>query len=82
MAFAQMPVKLMNKGTHQRSDVVMMVMAQVSLKAATKKWGKEVCGLCWKGDEATPLAKLVQAHALEISDSQSTQEGVRVSHLC
>ncbi len=29
MAFAQMSVKLMNKGTHQRSDVVRMVMAQV-----------------------------------------------------
>ena len=41
MAFAQMSVKLMNKGTHRRSDVVGMVMAQVSLKAAIKKWGKE-----------------------------------------
>jgi hypothetical protein len=40
-AFAQMFVKLMNKGTHQRSYVVAMVMAQVSLKAAIKKWGKE-----------------------------------------
>jgi hypothetical protein len=41
MSFAQMSVKLMNKGTHQRSDVVGMVMAQVSLKTAIKKWGKE-----------------------------------------
>jgi hypothetical protein len=41
MAFAQMSVKLMNKGTHQHSDVVEMVMAQVLLKAATKKWGRE-----------------------------------------
>ncbi len=41
MAFAQMSVKLMNKGTHQRSDVCGMVMAQVLLKAAIKKWGKE-----------------------------------------
>jgi hypothetical protein len=31
----------MNKGTHQCSDVFGMVMAQVSLKAAIKKWGKE-----------------------------------------
>jgi hypothetical protein len=37
MAFAQMSVKLMNKGTHRRSDVVGMVMAQVLLKAAIKK---------------------------------------------
>jgi hypothetical protein len=41
MAFAQMSIKLMNTGTHQRSDVVGMVMAQVLLKAAIKKWGKE-----------------------------------------
>jgi hypothetical protein len=34
-------VKLINKGTHRRSDVVGMVMAQVLLKAAIKKWGKE-----------------------------------------
>jgi hypothetical protein len=39
MAFTQMSIKLMNKGTHRRSDVVGMVMAQVSLKPATKKWG-------------------------------------------
>jgi hypothetical protein len=41
MAFAQMSVKLMSKGIHQRADVVGMVMAQVSLKAALKKWGRE-----------------------------------------
>ena len=41
MAFAMMFVKLMNKGTHQRADVVGMVMAQVLLKAALKKWGRE-----------------------------------------
>ena len=41
MAFAQMSVKLMSKGIHRRADIVGMVMAQVSLKAAVKKWGKE-----------------------------------------
>jgi hypothetical protein len=41
MAFAMMSVKLMNKGTHQCADVVGMVMAQVLLKAALKKWGRE-----------------------------------------
>jgi hypothetical protein len=39
MAFAMMSITLMNKGTHQRADVVGIVMAQVSLKAALKKWG-------------------------------------------
>ncbi len=55
MTFAQMSVKLMKKGTHQRSDVVGMVMAQVLLNAAIKKWGKEAMDsvgkemkqLCW-----------------------------------
>ena len=41
MAFAQMSVKLMSKGIHQHADIVGMVMAQVSLKAALKKWGRE-----------------------------------------
>ena len=41
MAFAQMSVKLMSKGIHQCADIIGMVMAQVSLKAALKKWGKE-----------------------------------------
>ena len=36
---AQMSVKLMNKGVHQSADIVGMVMAQLSLKAAIKKWG-------------------------------------------
>ncbi len=39
MSMAQMSVKLMNKGVHQNADVVGMVMAQLSLKAAIKKWG-------------------------------------------
>ncbi len=41
MAFTMMSAKLMNKGAHQRADVVRMVMAQVLLKAALKKWGRE-----------------------------------------
>jgi hypothetical protein len=41
MVFAMMSVKLMSKGTHQHTDVVGMVMAQVLLKAALKKWGRE-----------------------------------------
>ena len=41
MAFAQMSVKLMGKGITRHADIVGMVMAQVSLKAALKKWGRE-----------------------------------------
>ena len=66
-----MSVKLMNKGAHRRADVVGMVMAQVSLKAALKKWGKEAEESAG-GDESTPLAKLLQTHALEVSNSRAT----------
>ncbi len=41
MTLAKMPAKLMNKGIYQFADIVGMVMAQVLLKAALKKWGKE-----------------------------------------
>ncbi len=41
MAFAQISVKLMSKGIHRCADIVGMVMAQVLLKAALKKWGRE-----------------------------------------
>ena len=41
MALAKMSVKLMSKGIHQRADIVGMVMPQVLLKAALKKWGEE-----------------------------------------
>jgi hypothetical protein len=40
-ALAKMSVKLMSKGIHQCADIVGMVIAQVSLMAALKKWGKE-----------------------------------------
>ncbi len=41
MAFSQMSIKLMGKGIHQHADIIGMVMAQVLLKAALKKWGRE-----------------------------------------
>jgi hypothetical protein len=41
MALAKKSIKLMSKGIHQRADIVGMVMAQVLLKAALMKWGKE-----------------------------------------
>jgi hypothetical protein len=39
MSMAQMSVKLMSNGMHHNADMVGMVMAQLSLKAAIKKWG-------------------------------------------
>jgi hypothetical protein len=41
MSMAQMSVKLMSKGAHRKADVVGMSMAQLSMKAAIKKWGQE-----------------------------------------
>ncbi len=41
MSMAQMSVKLMSKGAHMKPDTVGMIMAQLSMKAAIKKWGQE-----------------------------------------
>jgi hypothetical protein len=41
MSMAQMSVKLMSKGEHRKADMVGMIMAQLSMKAAIKKWGQE-----------------------------------------
>jgi len=41
LALAQMSVKLMSKGEHRRADIVGKVMAQLSMKAAIKKWGEK-----------------------------------------
>jgi hypothetical protein len=41
MSMAQMLVKLMPNEAHRRADVVGMIMAQLSMKAAIKKWGLE-----------------------------------------
>jgi hypothetical protein len=40
MALAQMSVKLMSPGVHRKADIVGMIMAQLSMKAAIKKWGE------------------------------------------
>jgi len=37
MSMVQMSVKLMSKGAHRKADVVGMIMAQLSMKAAIKK---------------------------------------------
>jgi hypothetical protein len=36
-----MSVNLMNKGLHHNADIVGMAMAQLSFKAAIKKWGDD-----------------------------------------
>ncbi len=41
MAMAQMSVKLMSPGEHRRTDLGGIVMAQLSMKAAIKKWGEQ-----------------------------------------
>ncbi len=40
MAMAQISVKLKSPGEHRWADLVGMVMAQLSMKAAIKKWGE------------------------------------------
>jgi hypothetical protein len=41
MSMAQMSAKLMSKGAHRKADMVGMIMAQLSMKAAIKMWGQE-----------------------------------------
>jgi hypothetical protein len=41
LCMVQRSVKLMGKGLHRCADILGMVMAQVSMKAALKKWGKD-----------------------------------------
>ena len=40
MALAQMSVKFMSPGVHRKADIVGMIMAQLSMKAAIKMWGE------------------------------------------
>jgi len=41
ISLAQKSIKLMSKGAHRKADTVGAVMAQISMKAAIKKWGKD-----------------------------------------
>jgi hypothetical protein len=41
MAMAQISVKLMSPGVHRQADIIGMIMAQLSMKAAIKKWGNQ-----------------------------------------
>ncbi len=41
MSMAQMSVKLMSKGAHRKADGVGMIMAQLPMKTAIRKWGQE-----------------------------------------
>ncbi len=80
MAMAQMSVKLMSPGVHRQADIVGMIMAQLSMKAAIKKWGdeakfaisKEMKQLHWRN-----LYKPRHWHAL----SKKQKEQVLESHI-
>ncbi len=41
MAIAQMSVKLISPGVHRRADIIGMIVAQLSMKAAINKWGDQ-----------------------------------------
>ena len=60
LCMVQRSVKLMGKGLHRCADIFGMVMAQVIMKAALKKWGKAI-----EQAITIKMKKLhVQAHAL------------------
>ncbi len=61
----------MNKGIHQRTDVVGMVMAQVLLKAAHKKWDKEAEESVGKEMKQLHWQNSIKPMHWKISDSQA-----------
>ncbi len=82
MSMAQMSVKLMNKGEHQNADVVGMAMAQLSLKAAIKKWGDkakyavtaEMKQLHWRNS-------YMPKHWCKLSKGQKEKHAILESHI-
>jgi hypothetical protein len=64
LCMVQRSVKLMGKGLHSCADIVGMVMAQVSMKAALKKWGKAAKQAITIKMKQLHWHNLIQAHAL------------------
>jgi len=85
MSMAQMSVKCMSKGAHRKADVVDMIMAQLSMKAAIKKWGqeaeyaitKEMKQLHWRD-----LYKPKHWHELTKKQKEQILDNLRIPHLC
>ncbi len=81
LSMAQMSVKLMLPGVHRKADTVGIIMAQLSMKAFSKKWGeeaeyaltKEMKQLHWCG-----LYKPKHWHRL----TKKQKEHVGISYLC
>jgi hypothetical protein len=78
LSMAQRLVKLMGKGLHRHADIVGMIMAQMSMKAALKKWGKtteqaitiEMRQLHWRNSyKPMHLHELTNAQKLHILES-------------
>ncbi len=78
LCMAQRLVELMGKGLHRCADIVGMVMAQVSMKAALKKWGKAAAQvitikmkqLCWRNSyKPMHWHELTQAQKKNILES-------------
>jgi hypothetical protein len=82
ISVVQISVKLMNKRVHQNAEVVGMVMAQLSLKAAIKKWGDkakyaftaEMKQLHWR-------SSYKPKHWCELSKGQKEKHAILESHI-
>ncbi len=80
LCMAQKLVKLMGKGLHRCTDIVGMVMAQVSMKAALKKWGKaaeQAITIKMKQLHRRNLYKPMHRHEL----TQAQKEHILKSHI-
>ncbi len=74
MSMAQMSVKLMPNGAHKRADVVDMIMAQLSMKAAIKKRGLEAeCDITKEMKQLHWCDSYKPKHWLELTKKQKEQ---------
>ncbi len=75
-------VNLMDKGVHPHADVVGMVMVQLSLKAAIKKWGDEAKYAVIAGMKQLHWRNSYKPkHWHELSKGQKEKHAILESHI-
>ncbi len=82
MAMVQMSVKLMSPDVHRRADIVGMIMAQLSMKAAIKKWGDQAKFAISKEMKQLHWRNSYKPRHWNALTKKSKGTGPRISHLC
>jgi hypothetical protein len=82
MAMAQMLVKLMSPGVHRWADIVGMIMAQLSIKAAIKKWGDQTKFAISKEMKQLHWCNLYKPRHWHALTKKAKATSPRIPHLC